>query len=188
MDTLDFLSKTLPAYGNYCLVLTTVETDSRGRPYKVHIPYSDLETMAAALPRLERNPKYTAVYHACGSYQRPYIELDEISEKTGKPKRKYRVPENTAEARAFWLDIDCGEDKAAKGKGYPTQKDAAKAVVTFAKQIGWPTPMMVSSGYGLHCYWPLEESIAADEWRATAKWLKSATTHFRLLADPSQSR
>lgn len=187
MDTLGFLSKTLPAYGNYYLVLTTVETDSRGRPYKVHIPYSDLETMAAALPRLERNPKYTAVYHACGSYQRPYIELDEISEKTGKPKRKYRVPENTAEARAFWLDIDCGEDKAAKGKGYPTQKDAAKAVVAFAKQIGWPTPMMVSSGYGLHCYWPLEESIAADEWRATAKWLKSATTHFRLLADPSRT-
>lgn len=187
MDALEFLTKILPPYGNYYLVLTTVATDERGRAFKVHIPYSDLTTMAAAIPTWERNAKYTAVYHACGTYQVPYIETDEISAKTGKPKRKYRVPENRADAKSFWLDIDCGEDKAAKGKGYATQKDAAKAVVAFAKQIGWPTPMMVSSGYGLHCYWPLETEISADEWVSTAKWLKAATIHFKLLADPSRT-
>ena len=186
MDALGFFTKILPPYGNYYLVLTTVDTDERGRPFKVHKSYSDLETMADAVSKWERDTRYTAVYHACGSYLRPYIELDELN-KFGKPKRKYRVPENTAEAKSFWLDIDCGEDKAARGKGYLDKKEAAKAVLAFAKQIGWPAPMMVSSGYGLHCYWPLTEEISADEWRSVAKWLKAATAHFKLLADPSRT-
>jgi len=186
MDTLDFLNKILPPFGNYYIVLFTAELNDRGEPFKVHKPYSDLETMAASIPRWERDPKYTATYHACGSYRTPYIELDELN-KFGKPKRKYRVPENAAQAKSFWMDIDCGEAKAAKGKGYPTKKDAATEVVKFCKAIGWPAPMMVSSGSGLHCYWPLTEAIDNAAWRDTAKWLKSASIELKLLADPSRT-
>jgi len=185
MDTIDFFAKILPRSGIYYLVLTTAQTDHNGKSFKVHVPFSDLEEMADAVRKLDGSPKYSAVYHACGSYKQPFIETGEINENTGKRKRKYRVPENRAKARSFWLDIDCGEDKV--GKGYATQKDAARAVLLFASQIGWPVPMLVSSGYGLHCYWPLETDISADEWVAVAKDLKAAVAHFGLLADPSRT-
>ena len=49
--------------------------------------------------------------------------------------------------------------------------------------------MVVISGYGLHVYWPLEQSIEPDAWLETAnkfKKLLSAATP-PLLADPSRT-
>jgi hypothetical protein len=187
MDALDFFAKILPSHGNFYLVLTTTKIAKNGQPAKFHKAFSDHHTLAAAVEKLDRRTDITAVYHACGSYLRPHIETDELHPVTGKPRLRYRVPENRAEAKAFWLDIDCGADKAEKGKGYEDKRAATTAVLRFSKQIGWPAPMLVSSGNGLHCYWPLEEEIPADEWVALAKWLKAATAHFGLLADPSRT-
>lgn len=186
MDTLGFLQKILPQYGNFYLVLFTKKLNDRGQPFKDHKPYSDLEDMAEAVARWEKDSRYTAVYHACGSYRTPYIELDELNA-AGKPKKKFRVHENTYEAKSFWMDIDVGQKKADEGKGYATKQDAVAALSKFTKQIGWPMPMLVSSGYGVHAYWPLIEEIPADRWGAIASWLKSASMHFKFLADPTRT-
>ena len=80
----------------------------------------------------------TEVYFACAEYETP----------------DSRVAANASGAWAFWMDIDCGEDKAAAGKGYATIEDAEIALSKFCKDAGLPQPThIVHSGGGLHAYW-----------------------------------
>lgn len=181
MDTLDFLKAVLPEEGVYYLALF-----KPGHRFPGHKHYLDLETMAAEAVQFSQDDRFSGVYHACSSYLRPYIELDELNE-WGKPKRKYRVAENWSRARAFWVDIDCGEAKAAEGKGYAKKAQALAAVDAFSAAIGWPKPMVVDSGGGLHVYWPLVKSIRADAWVKVATWLKAALAHVGVLADPTRT-
>ena len=67
-----------------------------------------------------------------------------------------RTAANASGTCAFWLDIDCGEDKAAAGKGYTTVEDAEVALRKFCQDAGLPKPThIVHSGGGLHVYWVL---------------------------------
>lgn len=178
MDTLEFLRLILPEYGNHYIALF-----KEGNKFPAHLPVLNLEDMADKIAEISRRANYQ-VYHACASYKMPFVEIDQPD---GTTKKKYRVPENWDRARAFWLDIDCGEEKAAKGDGYPTQKDAAKAVFKFADTIGWPRPMLVSSGYGVHAYWPLTKDIKSETWVKIATALKSTLAHEGVLADPTRT-
>jgi len=78
-----------------------------------------------------------------------------------------RSAENAAYLRAFFLDLDCGENKP-----YAVQADAYDALKKFCIDADIPLPVVVSSGRGLHAYWPLNDAIAADEWRRLAKRFK----------------
>jgi len=99
-----------------------------------------------------------------------------------------RKADNVVSVRGFWLDIDCGEDKAAAGKGYATVELAWDALDQFCTQIGIPLPThVVLSGGGLHCHWVLTESLDAAAWKAVAKQFKRLTEVFNLLADPSRT-
>lgn len=106
---------------------------------------------------------------------------------------KYRTPdnrkgENVKSVRAFWLDIDCGEDKAAKGEGYATKQEAANALLGFCKAAGLPAPTYIAdSGNGLHVYWVLDVAVSPEDWRAHSRLLKALTTKYGLLADPSRT-
>jgi hypothetical protein len=93
-----------------------------------------------------------------------------------------RTANNVACLRAFWLDLDCGE-----GKPYTTQKAAVLAVDAFCKAVGLPLPIIVSSGYGLHVYWPMDADITPQEWRTVALLLKAAASYHGLHADPSRT-
>jgi hypothetical protein len=78
------------------------------------------------------------VYFACAEYQTP----------------DSRAAANASGAYSFWMDIDCGEDKAAAGKGYATVEEAEEALRKFCKDAGLPQPThIVHSGGGLHSYW-----------------------------------
>jgi hypothetical protein len=178
MDTLTFLKTILPEEGIYYLALFR-----DGQKFPAHRSYSDLETLAHAIDGMAKQSE-VSVYHACATYQLPFIEVEQDD---GTTKKKYRVPDNWNRAKAFWLDIDCGEAKAAKGVGYPTKIDAVKAVFKFAAQIGWPKPLIVDSGNGIHAYWPLTKAIRPEPWRRVANTLKAATQHFGLLADPTRT-
>ncbi len=71
------------------------------------------------------------------------------------------------------------------GSGYPTQTDATIAVMDFIKATGLPHPVVVSSGNGLHLYWPLDKEISPEVWLPIAKRLKEVCTEQGLRADPS---
>jgi hypothetical protein len=167
-NTLDFLQAILPEQGIHYLVLF-----KEGQKFPAHKVYTDLETMADAIDNMAGS-KSLSIYHACATYERAVIEIEDGD----KTKRKYRIPENWSRAKSFWVDIDCGQEKFDKGQGYLTKRDAAKDIANFSNTIGWPEPMIVDSGHGIHAYWPLTEDIAHEKWVKLAKGLKA--THAAL--------
>ena len=99
-----------------------------------------------------------------------------------------RKAENAAGASGFWLDIDCGPEKAETGKGYIDQETAFKALNVFCKKCGLPKPThFVSSGGGLHAYWSLTEFVIKTDWLVSAGKLKALTRQLKLLADDSRT-
>lgn len=177
INTLDFLKTILPEHGIHYLALF-----KEGYKFPAHKVYTDLETMADAIDNMAGSRQFS-VYHACATYQRAVIEIED-GEKT---KRKYRVPENWGRAKSFWVDIDCGQEKFDKGDGYLTQRDAVAAIFQFSDKIGWPHPMIVNSGNGIHAYWPLTKDIASVKWVKVAKSLKVAMHQCDVIADPTRT-
>ncbi|WP_374246845.1 hypothetical protein [Zoogloea sp.] len=143
-----------------------------------HACANDAELIAKAT---EQDAQGKTVYFACATYAEPYITSPD-------GKRRHRVKENVERVKSFWLDIDCGADKAAKGAGYPTKRGAAQALKDFGKAAGLPSPTwIVDSGNGLHVYWALEEAITRGPWEATTRRLKLLCQNLNFLADPSRT-
>jgi hypothetical protein len=180
VDTLEFLKTILPEHGIHYLALF-----KEGYRFPAHKAYTDLETMAYAIDQMATSQQ-VSVYHACASYQKAVIELDEL-DKNGNPKRKYRISENWDRARAFWVDLDCGQDKFDAGQGYLKKSDAVKAICEFSKTINWPRPMIVDSGNGIHAYWPLTKDIKSSAWCKVANILKASLAHAGVIADPTRT-
>jgi hypothetical protein len=163
-DTLKFLKAILPEEGIHYLALF-----KEGYKFPVHKAYTDLETLAYAIDGTAKSTQ-VSVYHACATYQKAVIEI-----------------ENWDRAKAFWVDIDCGQDKFDKGQGYLTKKDAVVAAYKFAGTVGWPKPMIVDSGNGIHLYWPLTKDINSNAWRKVANVLKATLAHEGVIADPTRT-
>jgi hypothetical protein len=170
MDTLEFLQTVLPEDGIKYLALIDPKT---GRP--AHKPYENLIDMAKAVEEYDAKP--VQVYHACGAYKEPFVEVD--------GKKRWRVKENQFKAKAFWLDVDCGLVKSEKGEGYPTKKDALVAIKQLCGKTGLPAPLIIDSGNGLHIYWPLTKAISSSTWIKIANRFKAVTIHLGLIADPT---
>lgn len=89
-----------------------------------------------------------------------------------------RKKENVQAIKALWLDIDCGAAKAeidedtGKPKGYIDQPTGLQALKDFCALIGLPKPILVSSGRGLHVYWPLEKEVSREEWEPVSLRLR----------------
>jgi ketosteroid isomerase-like protein len=101
-----------------------------------------------------------------------------------------RTHENVAYVRALWMDIDCGPTKAVpdeKGiiKGYVDQTTGLNEFGKFCKSVGLPKPILVSSGYGIHAYWLLEETVSRLEWKPLANRLRELCVEQGLIVDPS---
>ena len=101
-----------------------------------------------------------------------------------------REHKNAQYFRALWMDIDCGEDKATpdeNGKiaGYIDQATGFQAVKEFIGKAKLPRPIVVNSGYGLHFYWPLAETVDRLKWDALAKRLRDLAQEHGLIVDPS---
>lgn len=171
MGVLDFFKTVLPSEGWYYLVLI-----NRTTKRVTHKAYNSLEALAHAAVELDRDEDFN-LYYACASYANEYIEIDGA--------RKMRNPANYGRAKSLWIDLDCGEDKAAKGDGYLTKLDAVKAILSFCKINEFPEPMIVDSGNGIHCYWPFTKAVKHEVWQPMANALKAALTHHNVLADPT---
>ena len=172
MNTLEFFQAILPETGPYYLVLMRGGKTS-------HKPFTTLQNMAAAVAMCDAIPDLT-VYHACASYLEPDM-------RDANGKAVFRKQQNQNRAKALWVDIDCGQDKFDAGKGYLTQRDAAAAVQDFCTKTGMPVPMLVSSGYGLHLYWPMTKAITTGKWQHLADNLKAVLVHLGVKAGPERT-
>jgi hypothetical protein len=173
MNTLDFLRAILPEEGVKYLVLI----NENGRV--AHRPYTNLEKMASSVAYWDAQD--LQVYYACAAYKEEFVWVEE----KGVQKKKYRVPSNQLKAKAFWIDIDCGEKKFNDGEGYLTKKDAFQALKQFCETTDLPMPYLVDSGNGVHGYWILEKTIPVETWTKLAAVLKALTTHLGIKADPT---
>ena len=102
----------------------------------------------------------------------------------------HREHSNAKYFRSLWMDIDCGEDKGtpnAKGKieGYIDQATGLAAARAFCKKFNLPRPIIVDSGYGLHFYWVLTETIPRNMWNALSHRLRDLAQSDGLIVDPS---
>ena len=141
MDTIQFLDRVLPTTGNYVLALQIPNYSGMA-----HRTYETIEKLAKAVKDADNNPNISAVYFACASYRDPVGPA-----KKGLAKRNQ---ENSYAIRAQWIDIDIGPDKP-----YQSQKEALIALRSFCSQFRLQMPLIVSSGGGLHCYWPFTRDL-----------------------------
>ena len=166
-DTIAFLTAVLPPDGFYCATIfeTTHPKPGVDRPRQKFC--SSIEELATIV--LDNDQKGRTVYHACASFSKP-----------GK-----RTQANALMARALWLDIDTREGSTKAF--YSDRQEAAEAVVAFCRAVDLPRPLFVDSGFGLHCYWPLEQSLAPAEWKQYAEGLKALAFQHGLKIDPART-
>lgn len=171
-DALNFYKAVLPPSGVYYLAQI-----KSGKP-AIHKPFNSIEEMVAALGKLDSDPNYD-VYHACASYLQETVDVD--------GKVAWRHITNRDSAKAFWVDVDCGADKVAGGKGYATKKEGFDAIKGFCDAVALPQPAVVDSGNGLHFYWPLTKAIPHTKWIPVAQAFKAVLAHYGVLADPTRT-
>lgn len=126
-----------------------------------------------AMARLEDD---VDCYFGLASLNSPYVIVD--------GKKKFRCASNIRALKSFFIDIDVDPFDDSK---YPSQNEAVKDLMQFCKRFGFPKPLIVSSGSGLHVYWPLEKEVAADRWRTMAKLFKTILITYELRIDPTRT-
>lgn len=92
--------------------------------------------------------------------------------------------------QSFFLDIDCGEDKAKPDKrgrirGYIDQATGMQALKELCKTLNLPRPTVVNSGRGWHVYWPLTEAVSKDKWLPVAETFKAKCLEHKFIVDPA---
>jgi hypothetical protein len=103
-----------------------------------------------------------------------------------------RKQENAKYFKAFWMDIDCGPEKAApnprkggKIEGYIDQATGMQELQRFCKTIGLPKPTIINSGRGWHLYWILDEVITREQWQPVSNRLLALCNIHNLIVDSS---
>ena len=84
-------------------------------------------------------------------------------------------------AAALWLDIDIGAQHAKPD--YPDAKSFAADFKNFMAGTGLPVPWIVSTGHGVHLYWPLGVTVQPDKWSRLMARLFAACNKFGLKYD-----
>lgn len=159
MQLKDFLSLVLPQQGSKCWV--TINKSKRVRQF-----FTDSLDVLAAEIESAVTVDGMDIYFACASFK------DDSS----------RRGQNALMAKAFWMDIDCGE-----GKPYADAHAGVQALDEFANRLGLPLPLCICSGSGVHAYWPLRDALPAARWTESARMLKHAAKVLGLKADPART-
>lgn len=139
-----------------------------------------LEFLAVVLPSPD-NGLYCAAELTTKKKEHTFVQyIEEIESTVGKwvtqnkdiyfalstfEKAGKRTADNARHIRSLFIDMD----------GYENKKTAALALDGFLANTGIDllgSPYIVSSGGGLHCYWPFTEDVAVDEWKPVAENFK----------------
>ena len=158
MDKFDLLDAVLPDNGWFAVV------GIKGKSIKQELVQTrqELDVIAQKFMQEERN-----VFFGCAKYATD----------------QSRTKANVLALKSMWLDIDCGESKAADGSGYATQSEGLVKLQEFCKLIGLPKPIIVNSGRGLHVYWPFTQPVDRKQWEPVAARLNELCKTHEFLVD-----
>jgi len=173
-----FLKLLLPEQGYY---IAAVKRPGGKGGFKPSIFAASVEELWSQIEEHDRNGWET--YHACSSFKEALSDPPGATQKTTRTHTSHALG-----AKAFWIELDAGKDDKGKAKPYATQNEAAAALRRFLKATGLPVPVLVSSGYGLHVYWPLAEILDPATWKRYAEGLKALCEKQGLHADPARYR
>lgn len=167
MTPLDFLSSVWPDAGYYCIA-----TPFPNGGYRHYV----FDNIAQAAAKAESLKDTQDVFFNVHTLKEPRVwNPEKLNKKTGeKGAYEVRTQTNTNVSRTFFFDLDVGD----QDHKYENQRAAIVGLKNFLVATGLPSPMITSSGGGIHVYWLVSEAIPADEWRTTAAKLKAlAHTH-----------
>ena len=136
--------------------------------------FTDLDEAVAAISQWDSEPN-TTVYFTVGSMQGHKTVKADGKEKIG------RTQDCATWFKALALDLDIGADKP-----YATKKEGWGVMQEALKKIGMPTPMVVSSGNGIHLYWPLTQPISKAHWVKASTALRVALEEHGVEIDTSK--
>lgn len=155
--TQDFLEAVLPAQGRYC----AVAIDDKSKDIKRHVFVDTLDELQAAADRL------------CAQGYGSFFALASFD----SDRRKAEVARSL---KSLFIDLDCGP-----GKHYADPISGIQALRRFVDEHKLPVPFIVSSGGGVHAYWPLDVELSPAEWRPLAQALKRLCMTSKLAIDPA---
>jgi hypothetical protein len=195
MDTAQFLARAV-APGNYLAIAvdtkdgTKFAWKTRLYPHTVQGRRDAASYLAWCAADKKKNGDAKTpwdAYHAQASYTMAIAENDAYGHTYYKGSRK---PDNLQALKSFWIDIDVKRagDKKTGATSYPTQADAIQWLAGFRRTMGLPKiSMLVSSGYGLHAYWILEDPVTLGVWEPYGAALRSALIAHGFRCDPGIS-
>lgn len=176
MDTKTFFTRVLAQPDDVVIcTLTTDPHDPEASPrFWNRGSFSDIDAAVSAVSAWDSEPN-TTVYFSVGKHAgHGYVD------QRGWQKWR-RLQETATWFRAFALDLDTGQ-----GKPYPDQRAGWSALHAAVQVIGLPVPMVVSSGNGIHCYWPLDTDIPRDRWEVMSVALRLALADQGVLLDTTK--
>jgi hypothetical protein len=175
MTPADFLRSVWPETGAYCIATKA------GKGY-AHEVFDTIDAAAAYVHTIrDKKDVYFAV-HTLIEHRvwNPRKRKDAAGEWVGG--WSYRPAENMRSCKAFFFDIDVGDNK-----GYASQREALAALKAFYEATGLPAPTLVNSGRGVHVYWRLDEELASPSWKLNAARLFNLAIAHGLKVDPSRT-
>lgn len=164
MNTQEFMAMILPDGENFFVA----EVPAKGKgPVKHYHATSHGEMARKAIWR-DADTDDCNVYYAMASFKEPSYMVG--------TKVKKRTQDNVHKLKCFWVDLDCkGKND---GTDYADQKEAITDLRRFSDETGLPMPTIINSGYGVHAYWVLTNSITKDEWvEAAGKFRSTLDSH-----------
>lgn len=181
MNVETFLQAVWPGAGYFTLAIPFKPADSSVSVFRHEVFESHQATIAAAT----RLSQVKDVYFCVHSLKEPKVwNPKKIDWKTKTPGAyEIRTHQNMHMAKCLFLDIDVGNSD----NKYPSQYEAISALRQFIETTGLPKPYIVSSGGGLHIYWPFVEAIPSSVWLGLAQKLKALTAALHFQADPSRT-
>lgn len=176
MTPTEFLAQLLPDG-------LVVIAEPAGRGFKQTV-CSSIAEAAQVATRIDQSGK--DCYFGLGSLKAPHVWNPNWKNEHGKVvgKKEVRTGANISHLRSFFVDIDIHPTDPHK---YADQATALAALDTLCCDTAFPSPVVVSSGGGLHCYWPFAKPIAAEAWRPLATTFKAALQAQGLKFDPSRT-
>lgn len=165
MAKLEFLRAVLADEGFYCVVgLDKKKKDGGKGRTTVQKFYKNLEDAIKVAEELSENGYNT--YYALSTFK----------------EGNSREADNAQYIKALFLDIDYG-DVHGKPSVYKSYDEVIAALKQFCRTLHMPRPALISSGGGVHAYWPLAEKVAPHEWFPVAARLKELCLEHSLAAD-----
>jgi hypothetical protein len=150
---INFLSRVLPQSGHWFVVHISQD----GKTSAISVPAGDLDEVQKLIRRGNANKQNT--YYGVCSFVAP----------EGEALKRNRACAVNGLFRTLRIDIDVGE-----GKNYQTFDDAVAAVDNVVDNCGLPKPLLVSSGRGLHVYFPFRSDANYATWYDMSSRLRAA--------------